>query len=90
MGFTTKNEDTKRKTFYCRTDVNSFIKQFSDEQAFDESDVINRALMYYAKDYYNGELEDPMVRDDMSKMMDKQDNNDNDGTLRNLFNRGDE
>lgn len=67
MGFTTKGQETKRMTHHWRQDVLDFIDDFSEEQNWDKADVVNRAVMYYAKEYANGNLDDPHVDDSMDR-----------------------
>lgn len=65
MGFTTKSEETTTSTFSEREDVEEWVHNFADEQGWDYSDVRNRAIMYYAMKYAKGELDDPMVDDNI-------------------------
>jgi hypothetical protein len=88
MGFTTKNQETKRRTWHCRTDAGNFIDKFSKEQGWDKADVINRAIMYYANEYYNGELDDPMVQNKMKESVNENLTDGESGRLRDMFNRG--
>lgn len=65
MGIFTKGVETDTTTFTERKDVEEFVHEFAEEQGWDLSDVRNRAIMYYARKYKKGELDDNMV--DMGK-----------------------
>jgi hypothetical protein len=71
MGFTTKGEDTQRKTYHFRDDVVSFIEGFAEQQSWDYSDVVNRAVLYYAWQAQENELDDPMVGDNMQDVVEE-------------------
>jgi len=61
MGFITDKAESSTSTFSEREDVEAWVHEFADNQGWDLSDVRNRAIMYYAMKYQNGELDDPIV-----------------------------
>jgi len=87
MGFTTKGEDTRRKTYHFREDVIEFIEEFSQKQGWDYSDVVNRALLYYAWQAQEGKLDDPVVTDDMSEVVEEISSEDEGRSISDLLRR---
>lgn len=69
MGKVTKGDDTERFTFHCRKDNEKFIETMNSEHNWDKSDVINRAVMYYRYKLKEGELDDPMVGDEIEESL---------------------
>lgn len=87
MGFTTKGEDTKRKTYHFREDVIEFVEKFAEEQGWNKSDVANRAILYYWHQYSEGELDDPLVADDIIEGSKDIGGNDGDRSIMDLLKR---
>lgn len=87
MGFTTKGEDTQRKTYHFREDVIDFIEDFADDQGWDYSDVANRAILYYAYQLQEGKLDDPVVDDSMEETIENISSGDDSRTIRDLLGR---
>lgn len=64
MGFMTKGKPTDKVTYEERKKVTEWVHEFAEEQGWDLADVRNRAIMYYAKEYKNGNLDDPKIKED--------------------------
>lgn len=87
MGFTTKGEPTKRKTYHYRKDVIAFIEDFADEQGWNYSDVVNRAVLYYAYKAEKGELDDPMVTSSVEDVVENMKSQDDSRSISDLLGR---
>lgn len=65
LGFTTRGKETERKTHKFRKDNLDFIDDMNDERGWGKSDVVNRAMMYYANKWRNNDLDDPRANDNI-------------------------
>jgi len=61
MGEITQRAETEKTTFNERKDVKAKVDKIAEEMGWDLSDVRNRAMMYYAYQYENDSLNDPLV-----------------------------
>lgn len=68
-GFTTKDVPTKKRTLVIRdNDVQDFIDAVVSEKGWNKSDVVNRAIWWYAKKHAEGELDDEKFYEDNDDM----------------------
>jgi len=75
----------KKRTYKLTKKAIAIIEWFDDNSRLDKSDTVDRAVKYYYAQVKAGNIDDPMVKDEIEKgaeeLMDDDDDGDSGGLL---------